>query len=200
MASAFEKTKTVTSTVMKFTSALALLAGLSFGATSGSAQALPPAPLPPIEPVGGDLVDTSKLLPPIFDLLPKAVPLIPDRPIVIPPPAILQEQGNLPLAPERPPSPDRPVLAPGVKDLVKDFQTARQEFMASQQELLRQLKTATQEQRAAIREQLRENLEAWREAQKEHIQELREQAKEMINNVPDLRDVINAGQGEGRGR
>ena len=189
--------RSVTSAIMKFTSALALLAGLSFGATSGFPQALPPAPLPHLEP--GDLVDPCNLVPPIIDLLPKAVPLIPDRPLVIPP-VSLHEQGNLPLAPERPPSPDRPVLAASVKDLVKDFQTARQEFLTGQQELLRQLKTATQEQRAAIREQLKENLEAWREAQKAHIQELREQAREMINNVPDLRDVINAGQGEGRGR
>jgi len=186
---------------MKSTSILAIVVGvgLSFEATSGFAQALPPAPLPPIEPVPVDLVDPSNLLPPILDLLPKAVPLIPDRPIVIPP-LTLPQQVNLPLAPERPPSPDRPVLASGVKDLVKDFQTARQEFLTSQQELLRQLKTATQEQRAVIREQLKENLEAWKEAQKAHIQELREQAKEIISNVPDLREVIDAGQGDGRGR
>jgi hypothetical protein len=185
---------------MRFTSALALLAGLSLGATSGFPQALPPAPLPHIEPLPGDLVDPCHLLPPIIDLLPKAVPLIPDRPLVIPP-ATVHEPGNLPSAPERPPSPDRPVLAASVKDLVKDFQTARQEFLTGQQELLRQLKTGTQEQRAALREQLiKESLEAWRQAQKAHIQELREQAREMINNVPDLRDVISAGQGEGRGR
>src|SRR6185503_6978747 len=116
----------VTSAIMKFTSALALLAGLSFGATLGFPQALPPAPLPHIEP--GDLVDPCNLVPPIIDLLPKAVPLIPDRPLVIPP-VSLHEQGTLPLAPERPPSPDRPVLAASVKDLVKDFQTARQEFL-----------------------------------------------------------------------
>jgi gas vesicle protein len=184
---------------MKFTGAIAALVGLSFGATSGFAQALPPAPLPPLEAVPVDLVDPSNLLPPILDLLPKAVPLIPDRPIVIPP-LPLSQQVNLPLAPERPPSPDRPVLALGVKDLVKDFQTARQEFLTSQQELLRQLKTATQEQRAVIRGQLKENLEAWKEAQKAHIQELREQAKEMIRNVPDLRTVIDAGQPEGPGK
>ena len=181
---------------MKFTSAHALIVGgaLSLAASSGFAQALPPAPLPPLETAPLDLVDPSNLLPPILDLLPKAVPLIPDRPIVIPP-LPLAQQVNLPLAPERPPSPDRPVLAPGVKDLVNDFQTARQEFLTGQQDLLRQLKTATQEQRAVIRQQLKENLEAWKEAQKAHIRELREQAREIINNVPDLRDVIEAGQG-----
>ena len=187
-------------TIMKSTSVLAIVVGvgLSLAATSSFAQALPPAPLPPLEAAPLDFVDPSDLLPPILDLLPKAVPLIPERPIVIPP-LPLAQQVNLPLAPERPASPDRPVLAPGVKDLVNDFQTARQEFLTSQQEYLRQLKTATQEQRAAIRERLKENLEAWKEAQKAHIQELRQQAKEIINNVPDLRDVINAGQGEGRG-
>src|SRR5688572_14315985 len=148
-------------TTMKFTSARALIVGgaLSLAATSGFAQALPTAPLPPLEAAPVELVDPANLLPPILDLLPKAVPLIPDRPIVIPQ-LPLAQQVNLPLAPERPPSPDRPVLASGVKDLVRDFQTARQEFLTSQQELLRQLKTATQEQRAAIREQLKENLEA----------------------------------------
>jgi hypothetical protein len=59
------------------------------------------------------------------------------------------------------------------------------------------LKTATQEQRAVIRAQLKENLEAWKEAQKAHIQELREQAKEIISNVPDLREVIDAGKPDG---
>ena len=186
---------------MKFKSALALLVGgsLSLAATSGFAQALPPAPLPPLEAAPVDLVDPANLLPPILDLLPKAVPLIPDRPVVIPP-LPLAQQVNLPLAPERPASPDRPVLASGVKDLVKDFQTARQQFVTGQQELLRQLKTATGEQRAAIREQLKENLEAWKEAQKAHIQELRKQAEEMIKIVPDVHAVIEAGQGDGRGR
>lgn len=180
---------------MKFRRIFTMLAGagLCLAVDSSPAQAVPP-----LEPAPAELIDTSNLLPPIIDLLPKALPPIAERPLVIPPLSL--PEVNLPAAPERPLAPDRPVLAPGVKDLVKDFQTARQDFLSGQQELLRQLKTATQEQRAALREQLKENLEAWREAQKAHLEDLREQAKEIINSVPDIREVIDAGRGEGRGR
>ena len=159
--------------------------------TFASAQLLPPVPPLPVDP--------CDLLPPILDPLLQPPPLIQDRPVVIPPIAPLN-QVNLPVAPERPPSPDRPSPPQNVKDLVKDFQTARQSFLSSQQELLRQLKTATEEQRAAIRAQLKENLNEWRDAQKIHLQELRDQAREIISTVPAIKDVVNSGLDEGRGR
>ena len=56
------------------------------------------------------------------------------------------------------------------------------------------------EQRALIREQLKENLQQWLEQQKAQLQELREQARDIKNNAPGLRDVIDSGSGEGRGR
>jgi gas vesicle protein len=129
-----------------------------------------------------------------------ARPAIANRPVVVAP-TIPPGRANLPPRPERPPVPGRPAPAQDVKDLVRDFQSARQAFLKQQQELQRQLKTATDEQRALIREQLKENLQQWLEQQKAQIQELREQAKEIKNNVPALRDVIDSGRGEGgRGR
>jgi len=180
--------------VIKSSKKLILFVGLAFWLTThlAFAQLLPPLPPLPI-------IDPCDLLPPILDPLLQPPHLIPDRPVVIPPIAPLN-QANLPVAPERPPSPDRPSPPQNVKDLVKDFQTARQNFLGSQQELLRQLKTATQEQRAAIRAQLKENLNEWRETQKIHLQELRDQAREIITTVPAIRDVVNSGRDEGRGR
>jgi gas vesicle protein len=180
--------------MIRWSNTLILFAALALSllTTSASAQLLPPVPpLPSIDP--------CDLLPPILDPLLQPLPLIADRPVVIPP-LTTPGEANLPVAPERPASPDRPSPPQSVKDLVKDFQAARQNFLSSQQELLRQLKGATQEQRAAIREQLKDNLNEWREAQKIHLQELREQARDLIDTVPAIRDVVDSGRDEGRGR
>jgi hypothetical protein len=150
---------------------------------------LPPVdPLPPID-----------ILPPIFDRPALGRPFIPERPVIVPP-VVRPDQATTLVAPERPMPPDRPSPAQDVKDLVKEFQAVRQDFLEGQRELQRMLKDATQEQRAVIREKLRDNLNEWREAQKAHILDLREQAKEIRNNVPAIRDVIDGGRGEGRGR
>jgi hypothetical protein len=130
---------------------------------------------------------------------PAAQPPIANRPVVVAPTRI-PERANLPPRPERPAVPGQPPAAQDVKDLVRDYQSARQAFLKQQQDLQRQLKTATDEQRALIREQLKENLQQWLEQQKAQIQELREQAKDIKNSVPALRDVIDSGGGEGRGR
>jgi flagellar motility protein MotE (MotC chaperone) len=130
---------------------------------------------------------------------PAAQPPIANRPVVIAP-TRPPERANLPPRPERPAVPGEPPPSQDVKDLVRDYQSARQAFLKQQQDLQRQLKTATDEQRALIREQLKENLQQWLEQQKAQIQELREQAKDIKNSVPALRDVIDSGGGEGRGR
>ncbi|HYV29639.1 MAG TPA: hypothetical protein VEO53_00805, partial [Candidatus Binatia bacterium] len=96
----------------------------------------------------------------------------------------------------RPVVPGQPVQSQQIKDLVREFQAARQAFLQQQQELNRQLKASSDVQRAIIREQLKENLRRWMEQQKAQIQELKEQAKEM-NRVSNLREVIGAGTPEG---
>lgn len=125
---------------------------------------------------------------------PPAQPAISDRPVVVPPtpPA---DRPNLPGRPERPAVPGKPTPSKDMKDLVRDFQTARESFRKQQLDLNRQLKTANDEQRAIIREQIQENLKQWLEEQKARTEDLREQAQRMKDDVKGLRDVIDSGAG-----
>ena len=129
---------------------------------------------------------------------PPAQPPIANRPVVVAP-TPTPDRPNLPPRPERPTAPGQPPPAQDIKDLVREYQSARQAFQKQQQDLQRKLKTATNEQRAQIREQLKDNLQLWMEQQKAQLQELREQAKDIKNNVPALRDVIDQPH-DGRGR
>jgi polyhydroxyalkanoate synthesis regulator phasin len=153
--------------------------------------------LPPLLPQDDSLVDN--LLPPILQPPSSAQPLIFNRPLIIPP-ATLPNQVVAPLAPERPLIPEVPLLTQTVKDLVKDFQTTRQEFLRGQEELLRQLKNATGQEREIIREQLKERLNEWRELQKQHLHDLREQVDAMRQTLPALDEVLKAGSGGGDDR
>ena len=122
-----------------------------------------------------------------------AEPPITSRPVIVPP---ALGRPDLPKRPDRPVVPGQPVQSQQIKDLVREFQAARQAFLQQQQELNRQLKASSDVQRAIIREQLKENLRRWMEQQKAQIQELKEQAKEM-NRVSKLIEVIGAGTPEG---
>jgi ElaB/YqjD/DUF883 family membrane-anchored ribosome-binding protein len=122
-------------------------------------------------------------------------PALTQRPTVIPPSTAATENG-----PARPALPDQPTPSAELTDLVKEFQTARETFLKQQQELMAQMKTASKEEREALRQQLREQLEAWREQQKAQIEDIREQAREIKNNVPAIRDVVESGSQEGRNR
>ena len=125
---------------------------------------------------------------------PPAQPAISDRSVVVPqaPPP---DRPNIPSRPERPSVPGKPTPSQDVKDLVRDFQSARESFRKQQLELNRQLKTANEEQRAIIRQQLQENLKEWLEEQKARVEDLREQARDMPNQVKGLREVIESGAG-----
>ena len=92
------------------------------------------------------------------------------------------------------------MLTQTVKDLVKDFQTVRQEFLREQEELMRQLKSGTQEERNIVRERLKERLNEWRELQKQHLKDLRDQLGDIRDRIPVINDVLEAGRPEGRGR
>jgi hypothetical protein len=164
-----------------------LASGLSLAVGAGSvlSQTNPAASAPAAQPVA----PTAK--PPPTGQAP-----IPERPVVIPPAAKPQGR-NLPEPPARP---DRHAPSEAVKDLVRDFQAARQAFLNQQKELQRQLKHATREDREAIRKQLKENLQIWLEQQKAQLQELRDQARDLRSNLPAISDVIDSAKGEGRGR
>lgn len=130
---------------------------------------------------------------------PSSTPAIINRPTITAP-APSTEPLSAPPRPERPGVPGRPLPASGMQELVRDFQAARQSYIQQQQELNRKLASATEEQRAILREQIKDSLKEWRELQKQQAKELREQAKDIKNNTPNLRDVIDSGGGDGRGR
>jgi TolA-binding protein len=121
-----------------------------------------------------------------------AQPAISDRPVVVPP-ATAPDRANVPGRPERPAVPGKPTPSKDMKDLVRDFQTARESFRKQQTELNRQLKSANEEQRSIIRGQIQENLRQWLEEQRARTEELREQAHEMGKDLRGLRDVIDSG-------
>src|SRR5881394_314710 len=112
---------------------------------------------------------------------PQQPPLV-DRSIVVPP-TTPPDRPNLPGPPDRPVAPGKPTPSKDMKDLVREFQTARDAFRKQQLELNRQLKTASEEQRAIIRQQIQENLEQWREEQKARVEDLRQQAQQMKDDV-----------------
>ena len=110
-------------------------------------------------------------------------------PVVVPP-----ENPNQNQTPEPPERPDTPQPPQTVKDLVKDFQAARERYLQEQKELRRQFRQASEEQREAIREQLRENLAEWLELQRMRVQELREQIRETRDAVKDYDRVLDAAE------
>jgi hypothetical protein len=123
---------------------------------------------------------------------PPAPPAISDRPVVLPP-TPPPDRPTLPIRPERPAVPGKPTPSKDMRDLVRDFQTARETFRRQQLDLNRQLKTANDQQRALIREQLQENLQEWLEEQRARVQDLREQARDMEDQVKGLGEVIKSG-------
>src|SRR5580765_4886230 len=68
-------------------------------------------------------------------------PPLAERTIVVPP-AALPDRPNLPGPPDRPAAPGKPTPSKDMKDLVREFQSARDTFRKQQLEFNRQLKTA----------------------------------------------------------
>lgn len=98
--------------------------------------------------------------------------------------------------------PDKTQPSGEVKDLIKQFQTARENYLKEQQALLKKLGDTTQDQRQAIRDQMRESLERWKEQQREFLQEQKDRAKDLKKELQqDLGRVVDEAKTEGgRGR
>ena len=164
---------------------VALAADTVIAQTTSPTNDVPPEVERPVDPT-----------PPVFERPASGKPIIVERPIVIPP--VPPRDG---VAPERPERPEVPLSGvTDLRELIRDFQAQREEFLNGRRELLRQLKDATEEQRAALREQLKERMDGWRAEQRAHIEELREQARSIKDSVRTIDDVVNAGQGEDAGR
>lgn len=105
--------------------------------------------------------------------------------------------------------PDRlktPELPEAVKNLVKEFETARNEFLKQQEELRKQLRSTKGDERIAIREQLQKNREDWLETIKNLREQIRDQLRDLRDKLHDARDEqlenIRSGKGGkgGKGR
>ncbi|MGC8743134.1 MAG: hypothetical protein ACP5T0_04575 [Verrucomicrobiia bacterium] len=103
------------------------------------------------------------------------------------------------ILPPRPEPPGRPGIEPPVrpelpqeiKDLIAQFEQAKQDFLTAQKDLLEQLKNATtDEERAQIREQLKAQRDAWLEQTKELRQQIREALKELRDKIPTRQEVL----------
>lgn len=134
----------------------------------------------------------------------KEKPAIGQRPTLVPrdpasDPATATEQKGKPATPGRP---DKVQPPADVQTLVRDFQTAREKFLADQKALARQYSQASEEERKAIRERMKEMLDRLKEQQKAVQQDMRDRAKELKQQLhPDLNRLIDNGTTEGgRGR
>lgn len=72
---------------------------------------------------------------------------------------------------------------PEIKNLILNFDTVRDHYLAEQKALLLRLKSATAEQREKIREQLQDNREAF-------LAELKTFRQELRRDLQDLKDKI----------
>jgi len=123
---------------------------------------------------------------------PEGRPLIPKRPVIIPPAP--SPHG----APAAGAAANAPQFPSDVKELVQQFQQARDKCLLEQKDLQKQLKDATDEQRAALREKMREAVNQWRDAQSDYRQSLKDLIEQMKSNLqPELQRNVDQGAKEG---
>lgn len=86
--------------------------------------------------------------------------------------------------------------------LIGKFQTAREEYLATQKELNLKSQDATDEQRALLREKAKEALAKWQEEHRMYVEEQKERVKQMRQELqPEIGRVLDsAGEGGGPGR
>jgi gas vesicle protein len=152
-------------------------------ANSVIAQATPPTDSVP-----------PQVSPPLGTKPPESTPATPDRPVIIPRPTlpdVVQAAGTLAAA-------NMPEFPSDVKELIKAFQAAREDFVKAQKDLAKAMKNSSDEARATLREQMKDNLAKWRDAQSEFRQNLKELIDQMKGNLQsDLRRNVEQGAREG---
>jgi len=147
------------------------------------AQATPPTDRVPLQ-----------VSPPLGTKPPESTPAIPDRPVVIPRPTLpgaVPAAGTLAAA-------TMPEFPSDVRELIKTFQAAREDFLKAQKDLTKAMKGSSDEARATLREQMKDNLSKWRDAQSEFRQNLKDLIDQMKGNLQsDLRRNVEQGAREG---
>jgi hypothetical protein len=132
--------------------------------------------------------------PPLGTKPPESTPATPERPIVIPRPTLadaVPAAGTLAAA-------SMPEFPGDVRELIKTFQAAREDFLKAQKDLAKAMKNSSDEARATLREQMKDNLAKWRDAQSEFRQTLKDLIDQMKGNLQsDLRRNVEQGAREG---
>jgi hypothetical protein len=92
--------------------------------------------------------------------------------------------------PDRPTRPDKPELPAEIKQLIDEFQKARESFLADQRDLAKQIRGATADERETLREQLKANREEWLDKQKELREEIKAAIQRLKETLPSHKDLI----------
>lgn len=79
-------------------------------------------------------------------------------------------------------------LSEEIKDAIKQFQAARDEYLKARAELRKGLLAASADERAKIREQLKALVREWVKDQKQYRDRIREELREMRENLHNARD------------
>ena len=90
----------------------------------------------------------------------------------------------------RPTRTERQKLPPEVLDRLEKFKQSARDYLNQQEDLKKQLQGANDKERAAIREKVKQLREHWLEQAREMRKEFRQRQLELIDKLPDYREVI----------
>ena len=92
----------------------------------------------------------------------------------------------------RPTRPERPKLPPEVLERIEKFKKEARTYLDKQEALKKQMDGANDKERAALRDRIKQLREEWLEKAREFRKELRERQLELIDKLPDYREVIDS--------
>ena len=92
----------------------------------------------------------------------------------------------------RPDRPERKQLPPEVAARIQDFRRDARRYLEKQEALRKQLEGANDKERAIIRRQVEHLRREWLERAREMRKELRDRQAELMDQMPDYREVIDS--------
>src|SRR5262249_6323135 len=95
-----------------------------------------------------------------------------------------------PAANLRPTRPERSKLPPAVLERIEKFKKDARLYLENQEALKKQLEGANDEDRAALRDRIKQLRDEWLEQAREFRKEMRQRQQELMDKLPDYREVI----------
>jgi len=92
----------------------------------------------------------------------------------------------------RPTRTERQKLPPEVLARLEKFKQSARDYLNKQEDLKKELQGANDKERAAIREKIKQLREQWLEQAREMRKEFRQRQMELIDKLPDYREVIDS--------